>query len=188
MINYLVGKMKEDDILLTSTGVGYEVSTIGTLAGKVELFIHTVMRENEIKLYGFTNLDEKKLFIALIKINKVGPNMALGILRSLGYSETLSALLAKDVDRLAKSKGVGKQMASTIVNSIKVPLDISAKVEDNDSGAKYDAIETLLALGFSLEEAHLSVKNTLVELGDSLDLTLDTAESVIVAQSLRSMK
>lgn len=188
MINYLVGKMKDDDILLTSTGVGYEVSTIGVLNGKVELYIYTAMRENEIKLYGFTTLDEKKLFAALIKINKVGPTLAITILRSLGYSETLSALLTKDADRLAKAKGVGKQMATSIVNSIKIPLGIASNITEADEGAKFDAIETLLALGFSIEEAHLSVKNTLVELGDSLDLTSDTAESVIVAQALRSIK
>ena len=188
MINYLVGKMKDEDTVLTSSGVGYEVVTITPLSGKVELFIHAIMRESEIRLFGFTSSDEKKLFLALLKVNKVGPNVALGILRSLGYSDTISALVTKDSAKLATAKGVGKQLASTIVNLVKLPADLATTVPTVESGAKYDAIETLVALGFSSEEANLAVKNSLVELGDSLDLSLETAESLLVAQSLRSMR
>ena len=188
MISYLIGKMKDSETLLTNTGVGYEVSLLHEITGKVELYIHTIMRESEIKLYGFTTKDEKELFLALIKINKVGPNMAMAILRSLGYSETLSALITKDATKLASAKGVGKQMASNIVNLVKLPLDLASTIPALPVGAKYDAIETLVALGFSSQEAHLAIKNSIDQLGEELDIVSEGAESLLVAQALRSMR
>src|SRR5215216_6818616 len=93
MIGYLEGNVLDKEyngkLLINVAGVGYEVetslqtlTTIETLSNPIRLFIQTIVREDAFLLYGFYDKLERSLFRALIKVNGIGPKLALTILSS----------------------------------------------------------------------------------------------------------
>lgn len=123
MIAHLTGKLisKSPGVsIIDCQGVGYEVFHTPFTAEKllsdiVSLHIHTNVREDALHLFGFLSLDEKALFVELVKISGVGPRLALGILSGIPFPELTIAIGTKDVSRLTKISGVGKKTAERIV-------------------------------------------------------------------------
>ncbi len=167
MIAYLKGEILKksiDYIILNVNGVGYKVYVpLSTLCNinssevKTELFIETIVREDDIKLFGFLTEKEKEIFNKLITVSKVGPKLAVAILSSLDISKIIYAITNKDLKLLSSVPGVGKKTAERIFFDLKDKFDIREEsVEDEDSfklvNKSEDIIAALTNLGYKQSE------------------------------------
>lgn len=165
MIGYLRGKIIEvmgDTALIDVQGVGYEVYASSktledfmTLLGKdIIVWIHTHVREDALTLFGFHAKEEKNLFLSLLKVNGVGPKMALSILsggRPAQIQEMIEAGNAKALSGLPK---VGKKTAEQII------LTLKGKLVSIDEGVKAKS-ESLTQITSAL--LNLGYKSQLVD-------------------------
>ena len=168
MIGHLSGKLLEADddlILLNVGGVGYEVSITTTtraalpaVGAGLELYIHQVVREDALTLYGFLERIERDLFRNLLRANGVGPRLALAILSTLSIAELADAVQQQAVGRLTAVAGVGKKTAERLLLELKGKLSgfealVVSEVPTSAAAANDDAIGALLALGYRRAEA-----------------------------------
>lgn len=192
MIGRLTGVLLEKNppsLLVDVQGVGYEVdvpmSTFYALPAQgesVALFTHLVVREDAQLLYGFGSRTERVLFRALLKVNGVGAKVALAILSGLSTDEFLSCIASKDVSALVRVPGIGKKTAERLlvelqdkVDALGVGITPSGSLPlDNDPGAREQAEEALVALGYKPAEANrLLDKNS--EAGQSVEQMIRAA-------------
>ena len=124
MIGCLIGEvlaLEAPTVLLNVNGVGYEIDTpLSTFCQlqkgqKVTLWTHLAVREDAQLLYGFSNAQEKTIFRTLLKVNGVGPKMALGILSTLSVEMLIHTVEHEDVNTLVKVPGVGKKTAERLM-------------------------------------------------------------------------
>ncbi len=176
MIAIISGKLLKkspDYIIIDVNGVGYGIhiplSTYCALPGSGEaatLQIHTHIREDAFKLFGFLTTQEQFLFEKLISISKIGPKLALGILSGIPAGELEAAVVQSDIRRLSSIPGVGKKTAERLVielkDKIKLPIStISQTILENkgssDPGVFNDALSALVNLGFSGDRAEKAI-------------------------------
>ncbi|MFZ1875111.1 MAG: Holliday junction branch migration protein RuvA [Chania sp.] len=162
-------------VLLEANGVGYEVHMPMTcfyelpeLGQQAIVFTQFVVREDAQLLYGFNDKQERALFRELIKVNGVGPKLALAILSGMSAQQFVSAVEREEVTTLIKLPGVGKKTAERLVvemkdrfkglngdlfnNSSEISLPATAaKAAEMDVEA--EAASALVALGYKPQEA-----------------------------------
>ena len=176
MIGWLAGsiidKSSPGKLVLDVNGVGYDVETslqaflqLEHQQDKVNLHIHTVVREDALLLYGFLDKQERSLFRALIKINGVGPKVAMGILSSVTPTEFVQSIREKNALVLTRLPGIGKKTAERLIIEMKdnidqLFIDESIIVPQLGSGIKeqQEAISALEALGYKPQEAMKVIK------------------------------
>ena len=179
MIAHLNGTVTEKDInsiILDVNGVGYEVILTAldfeniTLNEKTKIYTYHKVAEQSEELYGFFSLATKRLFEMLITVQGIGPKAAMGIL-SLGEAEEVrNAIANADSAFVAKATGVGKKSAERVIIDLRDKVGLPSKIgRANDPLLKKregqdDALDALIALGFSLSEAN----NALVDIDSSL--------------------
>lgn len=185
-VSGIVAEKFAHSLIIDVHDVGYEVQVslndfdAAVLGEKLKLHTYHHVREQSQDLYGFSSLAAKKLFELLITVQGVGPKAALAIL-SIGDSETVrNAIAHGDSGMLAKATGVGRKTADRVVVDLsdKVGLAVSIAHSSGVSAtpAGDEALEALMALGFSLNDAMGAL--------ESVAKDLPTAERV--TQALRS--
>ncbi|NNF40976.1 MAG: Holliday junction branch migration protein RuvA, partial [Woeseiaceae bacterium] len=109
-------------IVIECSGVGYEVETpmstfldLPAVGVELSLHMHLVVREDAQILYGFASLEERLLFRTLLKINRVGAKMALGILSAMTASDFRRCVEYEDTTALSRIPGVGKKTAERLI-------------------------------------------------------------------------
>lgn len=173
MISYLSGKVKNISektlTILTVSGVGYSVfSPINTLFSfkiddEIEMLIHTVVKDDAIDLYGFTNEGELQMFEKLITVSGVGPRSALNILSVSSTQNIAIAVENGDANLLSGIPGVGKKSCEKIVIELKGKLS-KFIVENRDVNNKNNLLEendarlALVSLGYSEKDINTAVK------------------------------
>lgn len=157
-------------LMIDVAGVGYEVeapmSTIYNLPEVGEALIlvtHLVVRDDAHILYGFSSVDERAMFRNLIKVNGVGPKMALGVLSAMDAATFASYVIEKDSVALTRIPGVGKKTAERLIVEMRDKLGKVAEEAGKDqpqassSGGMMErtavATEALLALGYKPQDA-----------------------------------
>ncbi len=143
-------------IILLTGGVGYKVFTPEYLTHKstVELWIETVVREDSIRLFGFSSIQSQDLFNMLTGVSGVGPKVALAIMGTIKSDTLLSAIATGDAKTIATAPGVGKKMAEKIIVELKSKVGgVSATLFTNDtqnntSSALPDLLMALETLGY----------------------------------------
>lgn len=172
MIGRIVGTLIEKtppELLVDVGGVGYEImasmSTIYELPQvgySVTLHTHFQVKEDAQSLYGFATKDERALFRILIKVNGIGPKMALSVLSSMNPPELITAVQESQVDSLTKVPGVGKRTAERLVVELRDKLGTAAKqdlfsersvVTQVQTDPRQEAEAALIALGYKPQEA-----------------------------------
>ncbi len=165
-------------------GPGYEVElTSGALAalggvGKpCTLYTHHVVREDAQSLFGFANRDERDLFRTLIKLNGVGPKLALAVLSSLSLSDLAAAVERNEVARLTKVPGVGKRTAERLIIELKDKLShiaivtpLSGAAGGAGAAAMSEALQALISLGYKPHEAERVLAGVPKGLNDAEDI------------------
>lgn len=178
MIGRLRGYILEKQpplVLLEANGVGYEVHMPMTcfyelpeLGQEAIVFTQFVVREDAQLLYGFNDKQERALFRELIKVNGVGPKLALAILSGMSAQQFVSAVEREEITSLIKLPGVGKKTAERLVvemkdrfkglngdlfnSSSEITLPATAsKAAELDAEA--EAASALVALGYKPQEA-----------------------------------
>jgi holliday junction DNA helicase RuvA len=174
MIGYLQGsllKATPERLLLDVQGVGYEVHVPlstwyeiekrgGAGAGKVALFIHTQVREDEIALFGFWTEREKALFEKLIAVGGIGPRLARVILSGMAPDDLLGAIATGDLARLSTIPGIGKKTAERMVLELKDKMrELAAELPERTAAAPadQDVVSALVNLGYKAAQAERAV-------------------------------
>ncbi len=165
-------------------GVGYEVlcSTAcleGCVMGsEVSVVVHTEVKEDLIRLHGFADHLEKQVFLLLMRVKGVGAKSSSDIISHVDKVELLRIIAAGDIEGLQRIKGIGKKTAERIVVELKdkvgeyvVEGQLGGRTDERpvQANAFYDAIEALMALGFSRRDAERSVKSVEGRLQGSKD-------------------
>ncbi len=167
MISYLNGKILElqnEHVVLDVNGVGYEAqcsqNTLKDLTDQVQaqLFIHTHVREDALVLFGFSSKNEKDLFLSLIKVNGVGPKVALKILSGATVLEFHEMIETEDISRLSKIPKVGKKTAEQLVLALRGKLTAALETVAAPIGVKKQIFSALVNLGFKEYDVQKIVK------------------------------
>ena len=180
MIARLTGRVLTLDqgvLVLDVNGVGYEIEVASSTANSVEIdkivTLETllIIREDAQILFGFTELTEKKLFQLLIKINGVGPRLAIGIMSGLNEDELSLAIMEKDIKVLTSLPGVGKKTAERLVIELQDKITFEkASGEKNKSKMSQELLSdlegTLLNLGYKPQEVDFAIHRMKIESTD----------------------
>ena len=178
MIGMLRGKLiyrQAPDLMLDVNGVGYELQASMTtfydlpeLNQEVTLHTHFIVREDAQVLYAFSSTNERELFRTLLKVNGVGPKMALAIVSGMTVNEFADRVRDGDVTGLTRLPGVGKKTAERLIIEMRDRLPKAmpelegqageqTTLDTNASGSPKDleeeAVTALLALGYKPAEA-----------------------------------
>lgn len=170
MISFLSGQIidnEEGALTILCRGIGYEVfcstNTVDDVENRkvVQLWIHTHVREDQFTLFGFSSKVEKKLFLSLIKVNGIGPKLAVQILSGAPLDHIIQAIEEKNVKALTALPRVGKKTAEQMILTLQ-----GALVMDGDTEKKVDAskphkeiLSALTNLGFRSAEVEEVVQN-----------------------------
>ena len=133
-------------------GLIYEVHiSINTsnsiVESRVKLFVTQVIREDANLLFGFMDLNEKKMFDTVLKINGVGPKVGLAICSTFTPSTFAKVVASKDVSMLKRVPGIGPKAASRILVEL-ADFIVDSNEESSDTGALGEAVMALESLGF----------------------------------------
>jgi len=190
MIGFLKGEIcaiAEDALVIDVMGVGYNVMITGKDASRmprvgeeVKVYTYLSVREDAMKLYGFLAQEDLEFFKLLIGVNSVGPKVAQGILSVMDTEALRYAILSDDSKTISACPNIGPKTAKKIILELKDKVNIAdylnavvaagdAPVSSEGLGdSRKEAVEALLALGFSSTEALRAVKK--VENADELDV------------------
>ena len=149
-------------IILLVHGVGYKVFTAEYLTHKstVELWIETIVREDSIRLFGFSTLQSQDLFNMLTGVSGVGPKVALAIMGTIKSDTLISAIATGDAKTIATAPGVGKKMAEKIIVELKNKVGGASAAlfaPDVSNGATSSALPDLLMALESLGYRRLDI-------------------------------
>ena len=188
MIAHVFGKVAEKfngSLVIDVHGVGYEVSVATndfdavTLDQEAKFYTYHHVREQSEELFGFSSLAAKKLFEMLITVQGVGPKAALAILSLSNAEQVRNAIANADSGFVQKATGVGKKTAERVV------VDLSDKVGlpthygrteaplQTELNTSDEALEALMALGYTLADATKALEN--------VDINLPTSQRVTEA-------
>ena len=137
-------------VILMAGPVGYKVYTPNylTLKSTVSLWIETIVREDSIRLFGFSSIAEQNLFNNLTTVSGVGPKVALSIMASIKTDILMSAIATGDAKTIATAPGVGKKVAEKIIVELKNKMGGGDFDFGNDSGVLPDLLSALESLGY----------------------------------------
>ncbi|HHF7366592.1 TPA: Holliday junction branch migration protein RuvA [Legionella bozemanae] len=192
----IIDKHQPGKLVLNVQGVGYDVETslntffqLDNHSGSVGLHIHTIVREDALLLYGFLERQERELFRALIKVNGIGPKLAMSILSSITPNEFIQCIQQENASFLMKLPGIGKKTAERLVVEMRDSMkqfSVSASVSLNDKSAlmmsgQDEAVSALEALGYKPQEA-LKAVNKVNDSSKSCEQLIRDALQVLAAR------
>lgn len=171
-IRGMILEKQPPQLLVDVQGIGYEIDApmstfyqLPDVGQEVNLFTHLVVREDAHLLYGFYSRDERHLFRTLLKVNGIGPRLALTILSSTSTEEFVRCVLNNDTASLVRLPGIGKKTAERLVIEMRDRLSDWYKAVPHDSATLLkqenhlrhqtlqDAISALISLGYKQQEA-----------------------------------
>ena len=170
--------MTENSVIVEAGGIGYEIYMTGTDLSQIhmgeEVKIHTYfnVREDAMELYGFRSKDDLQMFKLLLGVNGVGPKAAVGVLAGITADELRFAILSDDVKTLSKAPGIGKKTAQKLILELKDKMKLEDAFElklaheqekavaglGEISDGRQEAVEALVALGYSSTDALRAVR------------------------------
>lgn len=201
MIGFVNGEIEdiyEDRVLVDCGFMGYNIFVPGNvmdscrIGDEVKLYTYLNVREDAMNLFGFLTKDELNVFKLLITVNGIGPKGALGILTIMSPNDLRFAVISEDVKLISKAPGVGSKTAQKLILELKDKLNLEdALSSDNNIALENravtnavtrnvtDAVEVLVALGYSQSESLKAVK--------AIEVTDDMETEDIVKLALKNM-
>lgn len=195
MIGLLRGKVWNilpDKIVLDVNGVGFLINIPSIYLSDIKVgeektfYTHLVVREDDLSLFGFFSYEEKDLFLKMLGVSGIGPKAALSILSMFNTEQIKVAIINDDYSLLTKVPGIGSKTAQRLTLELKGKIrEKLTNINDknfSESVLSSEALETLLALGFSLSEAQEVLNKVIKEKKD-----LSTEEQVKEALRLLAL-
>ena len=200
MITYIRGileGMEEDKVIVDVGGVGYGIYMAGTAMGRlpalgkeVKIHTHLHVKEDLMQLYGFLTRDELRVFRLLIGVSGIGPKGGLGILSALGPDDLRFAVASNDVKAIQAAPGIGKKTAEKLILELKDKMSLEdafeqkfektgEPAENHAQGTKNEAVQALVALGYSSSEALRAL--------NGIEITEETDVEEILKMALKNM-
>ena len=193
MFSYIRGplvEISEDVIVVEAGGIGWNIHVPLSVLDRlprtgetVQVYTSFQVREDAMTLYGFLCRQDLKMFEQLLSVSGIGPKAALGILSALNPDDLRMAVISEDVKAISRAPGIGPKTAKRVILELKDRVrmeDVLPTVQDDSlgtlssapgqgvEGVAKDAIEALVALGYSLTEATRAVCQ--VELSDGMSV------------------
>ena len=171
MLAYLKGILaikNNENAVVDVGGVGYSLQIpystyqlLPEINQEVKLYTYMAVREDNVSLFGFCSLEEKRVFEQLISVSGIGPKLAVGVLSDIAPADFRLAVITDDINRLVKISGIGKKTAQRIIIELKDKLkaedaiaDVSLPVNvDIKTGEIEEAVSALQVLGYPNKEA-----------------------------------
>ena len=173
MYSYITGTLQEvrtDFIVVENNGIGYQISVpmrilqeLPQSGGQVKVYTYLYVREDAFSLFGFLSRDELTMFQLLLNVSGIGPKGALALLSVLSADEIRFAVVSDDVKTITKAPGIGKKGAQRLIIELKDRIsledafesaaDTDPAVTESGNAARKEAMEALIALGYSRAEA-----------------------------------
>ncbi len=199
MYAYLKGTLEEiaEDAVVVEVGnIGYNVRVSATttqglpgIGSEVKIYTYTLVREDAFTLYGFLTKDDLEIFKKLITVNGIGPKGGLAILSVMNADALRFAIMAGDAKSIAKAPGVGNKTAERVILDLRDKISLedtllglgepvvtaSAAGGGADNVMKREAIEALVALGYSASDATDAVKRVEVDENSTVEGILKAA-------------
>ena len=199
MIAYLKGEVAavgENRLVLEVNKIGYQILISGRDAADMppvgeEVTIHTYLnvREDAMQLFGFLSEDDLEIYKLLISVNGIGPKAGLGILSTLSADDLRFAVLSDEVQAITKAPGIGAKTAQKLILELKDKLSLEEAFEkklqkaeaalEGDEESRGQAVQALVALGYSNTEAFRAVKR--------VEITEDMDTEAILKQALKKL-
>lgn len=174
MFYYIKGVLEEtgkDYIVIDNNGIGFKIfvssstlSRMGGLKKPVKIYTYFHVREDLMDLYGFLTREELDMFELLISVSGVGPKAGLAILSALSPSKLGLSIIGGDIKSLTAVPGIGSKTAHRIILELKDKIDKDDVFELDDNmqnaveGGSSEAVNALIALGYSTSEAGNAVR------------------------------
>lgn len=196
-IKGILTDMEAESVVVEAGGIGYNIYTTGqifdylpSIGEEIKLYTYLNVREDAMVLYGFLTKDDLRVFKLLIGVNGIGPKGALAILSVMTTDDLRFAVLGDDAKAIAKAPGVGAKTAQRLILELKDKLSIEdafeqklAHVEeqakDTVKGTKNEAVQALVALGYSSSEALKAL--------NGIEITEETDVEDILKSALKNM-
>lgn len=198
MYAYIKGTLEEiteDAVIVEAGGIGYNIKVSATTAdllpgigSEVKIYTYTLVREDAFSLYGFLTRDDLEIFKKLITVSGIGPKGGLAILSVMSADALRFAVMAGDAKAISRAPGIGAKTAERVILDLRdkisledtlrglgSPADAAGQAAASGAGdnlMKREAIEALVALGYSASDATAAVKK--VEVGEDA-----TSESIL---------
>ena len=199
MYSYIIGKVVnkfKNILILENNNIGYEIYMTEIALSELnideeaKIYTYYNVSQDNISLFGFKNLEEKKMFENLISVSKIGAKTAIGILSSISTAEFAIAIITNDINRLSKLPGIGKKTAQRIVleitDKVKTEEIIFTEEKERKSNEQYitvsekekDVVEALKVLGYNVKEIE--------KIMESLDINSSTED--MIKQALKILR
>jgi Holliday junction DNA helicase RuvA len=198
MIGMLRGKVWEiqaERLVVDVNGIGYILTVPYSLLAKsfpgqeLIVYTHVIMRDNDLSLYGFSSLEEKQLFLKMLSVSGIGPKAAISLLSTFSVVQVENAIVNKDLNLLTKVPGIGKKTAQRLILELKEKIKAPGSPPTGEESFSIpsapihsEAVQTLLALGFSVDEAKRALEQVLK---DCKELTKELTTEEKVKKALR---
>lgn len=168
----------DDSIVVRVGGVGLQVSVpvsvldeLDGVVGPIHLITHLVVREDALTLYGFSSMEERRVFLLLLGVSGVGPRLALAVLSTLTIEMLANAVEGEQPEVISRVPGVGKKTAQKIV------LELKGKLFAGDlpsglgaiASVDTDVVEVLTSMGFSIVEAQAAIQSIPKDTPDDIE-------------------
>jgi holliday junction DNA helicase RuvA len=185
-----VAYVEANVVILDVQGVGYKVFVpvttldhVGKIGDKTTLEIHTSVREDDISLYGFSTIDERKAFELLISVSGIGPKVALSILSAMDVRTLANAVAIDDTRTLVRVPGLGLKTAQKLILELRDKMAYFALEQKAGQSQVVvrrpsadmvldDVIEGLIGLGFNRNEARRAAERSLKDVADPSNPTM----------------
>ena len=172
MISYIKGvvdSVESDRVVIENNQIGYNilmpVTTLEKLGIGEEVKIYTYfnVREDAMQLFGFFSKEELELFKKIISVSGVGPKGGLAIVSALPGEQLQMAIISGDAKAISKAQGIGAKTAQRIIIELKDKIDLEDMIhtpgnDDISNSVQSDAVDALVALGYSKGDAFSAVK------------------------------
>lgn len=198
MYSYIIGKViskSKNILILENNNIGYEIYMTEIALSELnigedaKIYTYYNVTQDNISLFGFKNLEEKKMFENLISVSKIGAKTAIGILSSISAAELAISIITNDINRLSKLPGIGKKTAQRLVleviDKVKTEEIIFTEEEQesnenhlNTTEKEKDVIEALKVLGYNIKEINNVIK--------TLDIKSSTED--MIKQALKILR
>lgn len=206
MYAYIKGTLEEigeEAVVVEAGGIGYNIrvstATAQLLPGvgnEVKIYTYTLVREDTFNLFGFLTRDDLEIFRKLITVSGIGPKGGLAILSVMSADDLRFAVMVGDAKTIARAPGIGAKTAERVILELRDKISLedtlkglgasdsvaaggAAGVQGGDNLMKREAIEALVALGYSASDATAAVKK--------VEITEDATSETILKLALKYM-